>query len=80
VDIKCKRITSGILALLAATVVACGSASAGSAGHRVGAPGGGENYLAANDSYGQSLMGASKVSGGPSVAPSEAVDGPQFQQ
>jgi len=55
VDRKCKRITGGILAVLTATVVACGSiqGSAGSGDAHRG--GGGANYLTADDSHGVGL-------------------------
>jgi hypothetical protein len=77
-DIKRRRITGGILAVLTATVVSCGSVNAGSAGHLVDTRGGGDSYLTANDTYGQGLRGANN-GGGPSVAPADALDGPQFQ-
>jgi hypothetical protein len=51
------RITSGILAVLAATVVACGSSQAAS-GQADPARDGGANYLTADGSYGIGLAPA----------------------
>jgi hypothetical protein len=52
VDSKRKRITSGILAVLAATVVACGSVGAGSEGRPAEEHPSDGNYITADDYYG----------------------------
>jgi hypothetical protein len=77
-DITRTRITSGILALLTATVVACGSIQ-GASGMTGFGIGGGDNYLMANDTYGQGGRDASSGGSGPAVAPAETLDGPQLQ-
>ena len=51
---KSGRITSGILAVLAATVVACGSSQAAS-GRAEPARDAGANYLSADGNYGTAL-------------------------
>ena len=51
------RITGGILAVLAATVLACGAIQ-GAAGHPSAASEGGANYLTADGSYGIGLKRA----------------------
>lgn len=53
-DSKPKKITSGILAVLTATVVACGSIQ-GAAGRPDVQAGGGSNYITADGSYGVGL-------------------------
>ena len=78
-DIKRRRITGGILAVLAATVVSCGAVSAGSAGHLDDIRGGGDSYLTASDTYGQGMQNANNSGIGPSVAPTDALNGPQVQ-
>jgi hypothetical protein len=75
-DIKRARITSGILALLTATVVACGSIQ-GAAGKADLQRGGGANYLTADQTYGIG-SGTADSAGGPGAAPSEA-SGPSLQ-
>jgi hypothetical protein len=70
---KSGRITSGILAVLAATVVACGSSQAAS-GQADPARGGGANYLAADGSYGVGLQHADLNSD----YPAQEQDVPEF--
>lgn len=77
-DSKRSRITSGILAVLAATVVACGSVSAGSGGQKLGGANG-DIYITADDHYGINPRNASSSGGGAASAPGDAIDGPQLQ-
>jgi hypothetical protein len=76
VDINCKGITSGILAVVAATIIACGSASAGSASHARGD--GGSAYITADDQQGVGLHNGGGPNGGIG-APGDAISGPQLQ-
>jgi len=70
---KSGRITSGILAVLAATVVACGSSQAAS-GQADPARDGGSNYLTADASYGIGLAPA----GMNAAYPPQEQDVPEF--
>lgn len=65
-------ITSGILAILAATVLACGTikGASGKAGSEVG---GGDNYLTADDGYGVGSWDPTGIGVGSAGAP--AADG-----
>jgi hypothetical protein len=76
VDIKRKRTTGGILAVLVATVVACGSIQ-GATGKADPQLGGGMNYLTADGSYGVGLAhgevnGETSQVSGTSSAPGDA--------
>jgi hypothetical protein len=76
VDIRGELITRGILAVLAATIIACGSASAGSASHERG--GGGSAYITADAEHGVGLQTGGDPGGGIG-APGDALGGPQLQ-
>lgn len=65
-DSKRRQITRGILAVLAATVVACGSIQ-GATGQTDPARGGGTSYLTADENYGSALLQRDNTSG-PSAA------------
>jgi hypothetical protein len=67
-----RRITTGIVAILAATVVACGSIQAAS-GKGEMQPGGGSNYLSADQSYGLGLAPSADY-------PGQEQDVPEFLQ
>ena len=67
------RITSGILAVLAATVVACGSSQAAS-GRAEPARDAGANYLSADGNYGMALAPA----GMNAAYPPQEQDVPEF--
>jgi hypothetical protein len=69
------RITSGILAVLAATVVGCGSIQAASGQADPGRDGG-ANYLTADASYGVGLMPA----GMNAAYPPQEQDVPEFRR
>ena len=74
------RITSGILAVLAATVVACGSSQAAS-GRADPARDGGANYLSADGNYGTALapVGMNAAPAGMNAAyPPQEQDVPEF--
>lgn len=77
-DIKRSTFTSGILAVLTAAVLACGTIQ-GASGKVSPGTGGGDNYLTANDTYGQGVQSANNSGSGPSVAPTDALNGPQLQ-
>jgi len=70
---KSGRITSGILAVLAATVVACGSSHAAS-GQADPARDAGANYLSADGNYGRGLAPA----GMNAAYPPQEQDVPEF--
>lgn len=76
-DIKRRHITGGILAVLAATVFACGAVQ-GSSGKATSEVGGGDNYLTADQNYGVNSRDTTQ-SGGSSGAPAADVIGPSLQ-
>lgn len=78
-DIKRRRITGGILAVLAATVVGCGSANAGSASRESRGSGGGSVYIMADDQHGVGPQNSSRAGGGAAGSLGDALGGPQLQ-
>jgi hypothetical protein len=77
VSIKRNAITNGILALLAATVVACGALQ-GASGKAGLEPGPGDNYLTADERHGIGLDGSSAFRGS-AGGPTAEGSGPSLQ-
>jgi hypothetical protein len=78
VDIKRRRITGSILAVLTAAVVACGSMQ-GASGKPGSGGGGGDSYLTADGSYGVGARDATSVPGGIGGGPAADGSGPSLQ-
>jgi hypothetical protein len=74
---KGNGITSGILALLAATVLACGTIQGGSGKSATETGGGSDKYITADENYGVGLQKFT-VSDGP-AAPAADGFGPSLQ-